>query len=224
MILTDSGALSFVAAHAHELVQHQQGSAAADGDVGNIEGRKVGLIPVEQQKIYHVPVHQAIHHVADGTAQNQAKRQAKQGLFGRAAQHGHDKYRGNGCDADKEPALPTLTTGQKAERRAGVVEQGEIKKGQDIPTFLIEQVAVEILFGPLVQADNKGGQTNPGPELPRGQSGLAGRRGHVLIRHGDALRLRQTDCPRNDHTGWGARRSGLRQGGGASNARTWPVR
>ena len=98
---------------AQNFVQDQQGGPDTDGAVGHIERWKVPATPVEIQKVDHIAVHQAVHHVADGAAQDERNGQTEELLTRMRIQHPQHEDRGH---AKNENAAPWLCTRTKLKK------------------------------------------------------------------------------------------------------------
>src|SRR5690606_329924 len=139
-----------------------------------------------------------VDHIAHGAAQYAGQRGAKQRLFRVAAQQMQDQAGGAKRDRGEEPALPALSVGQEAEGGPWVVEQREIKEGQQVPALAIFQVAVEIYLGQLVRDDNDCGQQQPAGEPGQTAAWRAAvwPWGAACLRHTVAARPGRTGSPR----------------------------
>src|SRR5690606_12982612 len=65
-----------------DFVDQQQDGTAGDGHVSDVECRKVPILPVEEQKIHHMAVQQAVDRVAERAAQDARQCGAEQGRVG----------------------------------------------------------------------------------------------------------------------------------------------
>lgn len=113
-----------------QAVQHQHDGATDDCHVGDVEGRPVPGFVVEIEKIDDVTMHSAINHIAQRAAHNQRQCSRQPALAGvrQAAQPEQNNSAHTQAEKDKKPALPAGRIRQKAEGRAGIVQQHQVKK------------------------------------------------------------------------------------------------
>src|SRR5688572_28201493 len=101
-VLRSQGFMSVVssASYAPKFIEDQACSADRDGTVGDVEARKMPLweqgrekAEVKVEKIHHVPMQQAVDHVAQRAAEDQADSETEQSLLRMAPQHPDDEDR-----------------------------------------------------------------------------------------------------------------------------------
>ena len=106
-------------------------------------------------------VQQAVDHIAQRAAQDQADGAAEQALARVLAQHPDDGRRRHSAQADKKPALPTRRTGQKRKRRTGVVGPHQIEVRRDHHAVAQRKAAHHQGFADLVEHQHQPGQAQP---------------------------------------------------------------
>jgi len=103
----------------------QSSNTASDRDcrISQIERGPVPAGKVKIEEIDHVAKQDAIEHIADGPAQDQRHDRQNSLSPAWARQQHADDGDGDQCDAMKKPRCPARGSGEKAERRTGVVGQ-----------------------------------------------------------------------------------------------------
>ena len=117
--------------------------------------------PVEVEKVDHVAVHQAVNHIADGTAQNAGHGKGEQFLSGVRLEHPHNQARCRNTNNGKEPTLPAPGAGQKREGGAAVVHPYQVEEtgyGRAVAQVVI---ANDQDLGELVGDQDDQGQPQP---------------------------------------------------------------
>ena len=111
-----------------ELVDDKQDGSDCNTAVCDIECRPVPSHGVYVQKIDDVTVQGAVDQIADGSAQNQCQRQAKQALVGMFFQQVHNDDDGQNADGREKVPLPSRLGCQKTEGGAFVITQNQVEK------------------------------------------------------------------------------------------------
>src|SRR5690554_322199 len=83
------------------------------------------------QEVHHVAVHHPVVYVANGATEDQYDGDGGPGFMGfEFSQPAHQHHADHNSQGHEEPALPAGGIRQEAERRAGVVQQGQVEAGQ----------------------------------------------------------------------------------------------
>ena len=98
--------------------------------------------------------HHAVDDVAERAAEHQRQGKRQPRLVRVAFEQAHDDDGGDDADRDEEPALPAAGIGEKAERRAGVVDQHQREERQHRDGFLVVERGRHPPFGEVVGDDD----------------------------------------------------------------------
>ena len=106
-----------------------QAGPNADGNVCHVEGRPVGVLPVEVQKIRDSPLAQPVYEVAQSSAHDKAKAEPQKWRLAALAYELDNDEAGHDGRGKEEPQLPVnVRAVQKAEGRAAVANVDQIEQ------------------------------------------------------------------------------------------------